>query len=73
MIVLCAIGMILFLAVGSSPLLAEPGTVAVRVDPATRAVPVNGTFTVDTVADVGMEMVPTAPAPMNSASDGRMK
>ena len=34
-IVLCAMGMILLVAVGSSPLLANPGTVTVRVDPAT--------------------------------------
>jgi len=55
MIVLCAIGIIVLLAVGS-PLLAEPGTVTMRVDPATRTVPVNGTFTVNIVADVGTEM-----------------
>jgi len=58
MIVLCAMGMILLVAGGSSPLLAEPGTVTVRVDPATRAAPVNGTFMVDIVADVDTEMDP---------------
>ena len=59
MTVLCVLGVILLVAVGSSPLLAEPGTVTVRVDPATQTVPVNGTFTVDIVADVGTEMAPT--------------
>ena len=58
-IVLCVLGVILLVAGGSSPLLAEPGTVTVRVDPATRAAPVNGTFTVDIVADVDVEMEPT--------------
>jgi hypothetical protein len=52
MIVLCAIGTIVLTAVGPSPLLANPGTVTMHVDPATRAAPVNGTFTVDIVADV---------------------
>ena len=55
MIVLCAIGAIVLVAVGASPLLAL-GTVNMRVDPVTRAVPVNGTFTVDIVADVGTAM-----------------
>ncbi|MBM3149782.1 MAG: hypothetical protein FJZ88_07145, partial [Chloroflexi bacterium] len=50
------IGAIALLAVGAFPLLAEPGTVTVRVDPATRAAPVNATFTVNIVADVGTEM-----------------
>ena len=59
MTVLCVLGVILLVAVGSSPLLAEPGTVTVWVDPATQTVPVNGTFTVDIVADVGTEMDPT--------------
>jgi hypothetical protein len=57
MIVLCAIGAIMLLATGVSPLLAL-GTVTVRVDPAIRAAPVNGTFTVDIVADLGAEMDP---------------
>ena len=57
-IALCAIGAIVLVAVGASPLLAL-GTVTVRVDPATRAAPVNGTFTVDIVADnVDTEMNP---------------
>ena len=55
MIALCAIGAIVLVAVGASPLLAL-GTVNMRVDPVTRAVPVNGTFTVDIVADVSPEM-----------------
>ncbi|MGA9349028.1 MAG: FG-GAP-like repeat-containing protein [Anaerolineae bacterium] len=59
MIALCAIGAILLATLGPLPLLANPGTVTVRVDPATRAAPVNGTFTVDIVADVGAEMDPT--------------
>jgi len=47
-------------AVGPLPLFANPGTVTVRVEPATRAVPVNGTFTVNVVADnVGTEMSAT--------------
>ena len=54
---LWAIGAIALLAVGY-PLLASPGTVTVRVDPATRTVPVNGTFTVNIVAVVGTEMNP---------------
>ena len=58
-ITLCAIGAIVLVALGPLPLLANPGTVTVRVDPATRAVPVNGTFTVDIVADVGTEMSAT--------------
>jgi len=58
MMALCAMGAIVLVAVGSSPLLAEPGTVTVRVDPASRAAPVNGTFTVNIVADVGTEMDP---------------
>jgi hypothetical protein len=57
MIVLCAIGAIVLVAVGASPLLAL-GTVTMRVDPATRAVSVNGTFTVDIVADLETEMDP---------------
>ncbi len=57
MIALCAIGAIVLVAVGASPLLAL-GTVNMRVDPVTRAVPVNGTFTVDIVADVSTEMDP---------------
>jgi len=59
MIALCAIGAIVLAAVGPLPLLANPGTVTVRVNPATRAAPVNGTFTVDIVADVGAEMNPS--------------
>jgi hypothetical protein len=55
-IALCAIGAIMLVALGPLPLLANPGTVTVRVDPATRAAPVNGTFTVDIVADLGSEM-----------------
>jgi len=58
MIALCAIGAIVLAAVGPLPLLANPGTVTVRVNPATRAAPVNGTFTVNIVADVGSEMNP---------------
>ena len=57
MIAICAIGVIVFLATGVSPLLAL-GTVTMRVDPATRAAPVNGTFTVDIVTDLGTEMDP---------------
>ena len=57
MIALCAIVSIVLVAVGPSSLLAL-GTVTVRVDPVTRAAPVNGTFTVDIVADVGTEMNP---------------
>jgi hypothetical protein len=56
MTILCAIGAIMLVAVGPSPLLANPGAVTLRVDPATRAVPVNGTFTVDIVTDLGTEM-----------------
>ncbi|MBC8492498.1 MAG: VCBS repeat-containing protein [Chloroflexi bacterium] len=59
-IALCAIVAIVLVAVGASPLLAL-GTVTMRVDPVTRAVPVNGTFTVDIVADVGTEMDATEP------------
>ena len=59
-IALCAIGAIVLVAVGASPLLAL-GPVTMRVDPVTRAVPVNGTFTVDIVADVGTEMDATEP------------
>ena len=57
-IALCAIGAIVLVAVGPLPLFANPGTVTVRVDSATRAMPVNGTFTVNIVADVGTEMDP---------------
>ena len=59
-IALCAMSAIVLVALGPLPLLANPGTVTVRVDPATRAVPVNGTFTVDIVANnVGAEMTAT--------------
>jgi hypothetical protein len=58
MIALCAIGAIVLVAMGPSPLLANPGTVTMRVDPARRAAPVNGTFTVNIVADAGAEMNP---------------
>jgi hypothetical protein len=58
MIVFCAMAVIVLAAVEPSPLLANPGTVTVRVNAATRAAPVNGTFTVDIVADVGTEMDP---------------
>jgi hypothetical protein len=58
-IALCAIGAIVLVTAGPSPLLANPGMVTVRVDPATRAAPVNGTFTVDIVVDnVDTEMNP---------------
>ena len=56
MIALCTIGAILLLAAGSSPLRAQTGTVTVRVDPATRAAPVNGTFTVQIVADNAQDL-----------------
>jgi hypothetical protein len=56
MIALCAIGAIMLVAVGSPPLLANPDPVTVRMDPATRAAPVNGTFTVDIMADVSPDM-----------------
>lgn len=46
MTVLCAMAVIVLVAVGASPLLAL-GTVTMEVDPVTRVVPVNGTFTVD--------------------------
>ncbi|MBM4448808.1 MAG: hypothetical protein FJ015_06210 [Chloroflexi bacterium] len=57
-IALCAMGAIMLVAVGSPPLLANPGTVTMRVDPATRTAPVNATFAVSIVADVGTEMNP---------------
>jgi hypothetical protein len=58
-IALCAIGAIVLVAVGSSPLLANPGTVTMRVDPVRQVVPVNETFTVGIVANnVDTEMNP---------------
>ncbi len=57
MIALCAIGAIVLVAVGASPLLAQE-PVTMWVDPATQTVPVNGTFTVNIVANVGAEMYP---------------
>ena len=55
MIALCAIGVIVVMAVGPSSLLAQ-GTVTMRVDPATRTAPVNGTFAVQIVADNAQDL-----------------
>jgi hypothetical protein len=57
MIALCAIVSIMIMPV-APPSLRAQGTVTVRVDTATRTVPVNGTFSADIVVDVGTEMDP---------------
>jgi len=57
-IILYATAAIILVTVGPCPFPAQSGTITMRVDPAARTVPVNGTFTVNIVVDVGTEMNP---------------